>query len=305
MLSLLSDQNFWVVALGTMLLASAAGMVGSVGVLRGQSLIGDAVGHAALPGVVLAFMLFQSRNPLLLLLGAAGSGALAYFLIQAGAKDGKTKLDTLLAIVLSSFFGLGLVLKSYISGHPGYAKASQAGLSTYIFGQAAYLRKDDLLLLAVISLLALLFMLLFYKDIKLCTFDPGFAEAIGHKPKLIRGIVLLLNLLLIAAGLRVVGAILISGMLIAPSAAALQWSDRYGSVLGLAALFGAFSAWAGSLLSSAGRGLSTGPSIILFMSAIALLSLLFGHKGPLARRRRKKTDGSEAEGSQKEVKSDV
>lgn len=284
MFDILRDGNFWLIALGTMLLASAAGMVGSAGVLRGQSLIGDAIGHSALPGVVLAFMLSSSKNPAILLSGAVISGGLAYFLIQLASR-GKTQLDTLLAIVLSSFFGLGLVLKSYISGHEKYSGVAQAGLDNYIFGQAAYLRRGDLKLLALISLLSLVFMLLFYKDIKLTVFDPAYAKVIGHKPRLIQALLLLLTLLLIAAGLKVVGAILISAMLIAPSVAALQWSARYGSVLALAALFGALSALAGTLLSSLGRGLSTGPCIVLFMSLISLFSLLFGSRGPGARRR--------------------
>lgn len=285
MLTLLTDWNFWIIALGTMLLGLAAGMVGSVGVLRGQSLIGDAIGHSALPGVVIAFMLSSSRNPEFLLIGAVVSGSLAYLLIQAAGMSGKIALDTVLAIVLSSFFGFGLVLKSYISGHPAFKGVAQSGLDNYIFGQAAYLRQGDLRVLAAISLLALLFMLLFYKDIKVATFDPGYARAIGHRPRLINGLVLVLNLLLIAAGLRVVGAILIASMLIAPAVAALQWSSRYGVVLTIAAILGAVSAFAGTLFSSLGRGLSTGPSIVLFMSLFSLLSLIFGRKGPLARLR--------------------
>lgn len=294
MFELLRDGNFWLIAGGTMCLGLAAGMTGSVGVLKGQSLIGDAIGHSALPGVVLAFMLSTSRDPGLLLLGAVLSGTLAYFLIQLAGSDGKTALDTVLAIVLSSFFGLGLVLKSYISGRPEFKGVAQSGLDNYIFGQAAYLRHGDLKLLALISLVAIVFMLLFYKDIKAAVFDPGYAKVIGHKPGLINALLLILTMLLIAAGLRVVGAILISSMLIAPAVAALQCSNRYGVVLALAAVFGALSALAGTLFSSLGRGLSTGPSIVLFMSLISLLALIFGRHGPGAKyraaRRKKKEE---------------
>lgn len=291
MIELLTDVNFWVIALGTMCLGLAAGMVGSISVLRGQSLIGDAIGHSALPGVVVAVMLTGGGHPAYLLLGAAVSGFLAYLLIQM-ASQGKTTLDTVLAIVLSSFFGFGLVLKSYISGNPGFEGVAKSGLDNYIFGQAAYLRQGDLKLLIGISLAAILVMILFYKDIKIAVFDPGYAHVIGHRPRLIRGIILVLTLLLIAAGLKVVGAILIASMLIAPAVAALQWSARYGVVLGLAATFGAVSAFLGTVFSSLGRGLSTGPSIVLFMSCISIVSLIAGRHSPGARhragRRRKK-----------------
>lgn len=137
--ALLSDYSFLIIALGTSALAIASSIIGSVSVLKGQSLIGDAIGHASFPGIVLAFMLTGERNPWGLFLGAVLSGALAFFWIQLLGRWSKIELETALAAVLSTFFGLGMVLKSYITGNPAFSASSQAGLEKYIFGQASYM----------------------------------------------------------------------------------------------------------------------------------------------------------------------
>ncbi len=120
-MDLLLSYDFLVVAIGTMILSIASGFVGCVSLHKGQSLIGDAVGHASFPGIVIAFMLFRTRDPVILSLGALASGALAYALIQLVSGGTKIRLDASLAIFLSGFFGLGMVLKSYTQGNPIYA----------------------------------------------------------------------------------------------------------------------------------------------------------------------------------------
>ena len=142
-INILTNYSFLVVAAGTVVLAIASGMVGTVSVLKGQSLIGEAIGHSAFAGIVISFMLFQQRSPILLALGAFISGMVAFFSIQIIGKNSKIELDSVLALVLSSFFGLGMVLKSYIQGNHQFSNASQAGLQNYIFGQAAYLMRND------------------------------------------------------------------------------------------------------------------------------------------------------------------
>ena len=140
-IDILTSYTFIIVGSGTFLLAAIAGAVGCITVLKGQSLIGDAIGHAAFPGIILSFMLFMQREPVLLTLGAVASGATAFMLIQVIKENSKLKLDAILAVVLSSFFGVGMVLKSYIQGNSNYKEAAQSGLSSYIFGQAAYIMK--------------------------------------------------------------------------------------------------------------------------------------------------------------------
>lgn len=283
---LLTDSNFWVIALGTMLLGLAAGVVGSVSVLRGQSLIGDAIGHSSFPGVVLAFMLFLTREPALLMFGALITGVIAYGLIQLYSRHSKTSLDTSLAIVLSSMFGVGMVLKSYIQGNPKFADASQAGLSTYIFGQAAYLSRKDLYYLFIVSAVVLIVFFIFFKEIKLFVFDSEYAQVTGFSTFFLQMLTLVMTMALIVIGLRVVGAILIASMLISPTVAARQWTDRYSVLLFAAGLIGMISAFFGTWISAMVQGVSTGPAIIVCMSVVAIFSLLMGPRGMLRSKKR-------------------
>ncbi len=278
-MKILTQYSFVVVAVGTMLLAAATGILGTLGILRRQSLMGDVVGHAALPGIILSFMLFGQKSSLLLLLGAIASGMLAFSLIQLLGRHPKIEADTAMAVVLSAMFGLGMVLKSYIQGNAAYQKASQAGLSSYIFGQAAYILREDIYIILGVSVMALLLFFVFYKEIKIYVFDPTYAHSVGIRAGFLSALMMLSTMLLIAAGLKAVGTVLISSMLIAPALTALQWSRRYSVVLLIAALSGAAAAGMGTLLSSLYKGFSTGPSIILVMSAFALFSVLASPRG--------------------------
>ena len=282
----LMDSTFWVPALAAMALALAAAIVGSTSVLRGQSLVGDAIGHASLPGVMLAFMLADSREPWILMLGAMAFGWLAYRLIEYFAGPDKDDLDRAQAIVLSSFFGLGITLKSLIQSAPRYRDSPKAGLESYILGQAALASRADLKLILVVAALTLLLFFLFYKEIKLMVFDRDYAAITGFKPERMQQLNLLLTLALIATGLRVVGAILIAALLVAPTVTALQWKNTYREVLFLAGLTGAVSAFGGTVLGR--QGLPNGAAIVLVLSIIAFISIIFGSRGVLARRRQKR-----------------
>lgn len=280
--TVLTSYTFLIVAAGTVLLAAAAGAVGCVTVLKGESLIGDAIGHSSFPGVILAFMFFMQRDPVLLLLGAIGTGILAFALIQLVDAYSKLDEDAALAIVLSSFFGAGMVLQSYIQGNKNYQGASQAGLQTYIFGQAAYMMQRDITVIFVVAVFSLVLLCVFYKEIKVFVFDPVYAKTIGISSSVMYGVIALMAMSLIGAGLKLVGAVLIASLLIIPAITAMQWSNHFGRVLGIAACTGSFSALTGTYLSTVIDGLSTGPIIIVIMSILALLSLLIGPHGMIA-----------------------
>ena len=277
-MGIITQYSFVVVAIGTMLLAMATGIIGTISILKGQSLIGDAVGHAALPGIILAFMISGKKSSLLLMVGAIIAGV-AFILIQTISEISKIEADTALAIILSAMFGLGMVLKSYIQGNAKYSKASQSGLASYIFGQAAYILREDVIIIFTVSLISLVLFMIFYKEIKVYVFDAVYAYTIGINSKLLSLLIMIMTMILIAAGLKAVGAILISSMLITPAITGLQWSNKYEIVLVIAAVMGAISAFIGTLLSTIVKGFSTGPSIILIMSLLALLSVLFSPKG--------------------------
>jgi manganese/zinc/iron transport system permease protein len=241
-------------------------------VLRRQSLLGDAISHAALPGVVIAFMLTGSKSPLVLLLGAAAAGLLGTLLMMGITRYTRIKEDSALGIILSVFFGFGLMLLTFLQQNP---QARQAGLNSFLFGQAATLLLRDVITMAAFGGAALLLLALFWKEFKLLSFDAVFAASLGLPVRLLDALLTGLLVIAIVIGLQAVGVVLMSAMIVAPAAAARQWTNHLGLMVLLAALFGAFAGVAGATISSLGRGLSTGPVVVLVASAIVLLSLFF------------------------------
>lgn len=292
-MDVLTGYSFLIVGSGTFLLAAIAGAVGCITVLKGQSLIGDAIGHAAFPGIVLSFMLFMQREPILLTLGAVVSGTTAFMLIQVIKENSKLELDAILAVILSSFFGVGMVLKSHIQGNSAYKDAAQSGLSSYIFGQAAYIMKDDVKLILYIGIPTLILLILFYKEIKLFLFDEIYARTIGIKTVLLYGIILVMTMGIIAAGLKLVGAILISSLLIIPAITALQWSEKFSRVLIIAGVTGGVSALIGTYISTVYDGMSTGATIILVMGSFAVISLVIGPHGMISNIKMRRRGGND------------
>ena len=292
-MDVLTGYSFIIVGSGTFLLAAIAGAVGCITVLKGQSLIGDAIGHAAFPGIVLSFMLFLQREPILLTLGAVVSGTTAFMLIQVIKENSKLELDAILAVILSSFFGVGMVLKSHIQGNSAYKDAAQSGLSSYIFGQAAYIMKDDVRLILYIGIPTLILLILFYKEIKLFLFDEIYARTIGIKTVLLYGIILVMTMGIIAAGLKLVGAILISSLLIIPAITALQWSEKFSKVLIRAGVTGGVSALIGTYISTVYDGMSTGATIILVMGSFAVISLVIGPHGMISNIKMRRRGGND------------
>lgn len=271
-LLLLQDYTFQVVALGSAFLGIVSGVLGSFAVIRRQSLLGDGVSHAALPGVVAAFMLTGSKNTEVLLLGALLTGLMSTVVILAIIRHSRIKFDSALALVMSVFFGLGMVLLTFSQKMPN---ANQAGLKRFIYGQASTMLARDVWLMAVCGAALLMIVLLFWKEFKLFSFDPEFAQTIGFAAGRLNLLLSFLVVLAIIIGLQTVGVVLMSSMLIAPAVAARQWSNRLGIMVTLAAAFGALSGVAGTLFSSAVPGLPTGPVIVVCITVIAIISLLF------------------------------
>lgn len=275
MYGILTDYAFVTVAFGTSVFALASCLLGSISILKRQSLVGDALGHASYPGVILSFMVFESRHPLLLMLGAMLTGLLSYSLIFLIHSYSKQSYVNALSLVSASFFGLGMVLKNLLQGNSHYQKASQAGLQNYLFGQAAFIQKSDLYLIMGVSLLVIgLFCLLFYQ-LSLYLFDENFAQIAAVPIKAIKIGQIILMTALIAVGLKVVGAILMSSFLIAPSVFGLLVGKTYRHSLIAGSLMAVFSAFLGSFLSSMIKGMSTGPSIIIVMSLFIALAFMW------------------------------
>jgi len=268
---LFGNYTLRTVGLGAAFLGIVNGVLGSFAVLRKQSLLGDAISHAALPGIALAFLLTGSKATIVLLLGAAAAGWVGTLLVMNIVKNTRVKYDSALGLVLSVFFGFGLVLLTYIQRMP---VASQAGLDTFLFGQAATLLARDVATIGILGSAVLLIVLAVWKEFKLLCFDPDFALSLGFP---IRWLDVLLTTLLVTSiviGLQTVGVVLMSAMVVAPAAAARQWTDRLGAMVAISAFFGALAGAGGALVSSLTARLPAGPTIVLCLTVIVLVSLL-------------------------------
>jgi manganese/zinc/iron transport system permease protein len=260
------------VALGAAILGIVSGMLGSFAVLRKQSLLGDAISHAALPGIVLSFLITRTREPAILMLGALIAGWVATLFMLNITRTTRIKDDSALGLVLSVFFGLGLMLLTFTQRLPD---ATQAGLDKFLFGQAATLLQRDVITMAVIGLLALGLLVTFWKEFKLITFDPEYSASLGFPVRVLDVLLTTLLVIAIVIGLQTVGVVLMSAMIVAPAAAARQWTDKLSLMVILGGLFGALAGVSGTLISSSAEKLPTGPVIVLCISIIVLVSMLF------------------------------
>lgn len=280
-LEFFSDYTIRNVALGTLLLGLGAGAVGTFALLRRQSLLGDAISHAALPGIVLAYIITGLKTPEVLLAGAAIAGVLGTIFILSIVRNTRIDTDGAQGIVLSVFFGLGLMLLTYVQKLP---KSSQAGLDRFLFGQAATIIKSDVLFIFWVELIVFAVLFLLWKELKVATFDPESTRVLGFSTRAIDLVLTGLLVAVIVVGLQSVGVILISALLVIPAAAARQWTNRLSVMVILAALIGGFSGAAGSIVSALGSHLPTGPVIVLILTAFVILSILFGpQRGVISR----------------------
>lgn len=271
-MTILQSYTTQMVLLGTALLGLASGIAGTFAVLRKESLIGDGLSHAALPGVVIAFLLTGIKDIEVLITGAALSSITAAWLITITVENSKIKFDGALATILSAFFGLGMVLLTYVQS---LNNAGQAGLSKFIFGQAATILARDVYITSAAALIIIVLTALFWKELKLISFDVEYAKTLQIPVTFTLILYRSLLIMTIIIGIQSVGAILISSLLIAPAVGARQWTNKLGTMCILAGLFGMISAIGGTIWSTSVPKLPTGPAIIVILSILVLLSLIF------------------------------
>lgn len=268
-------HTFRTVALGCSLLGMVSGILGCFAVLRKQSLLGDAVSHASLPGVCLAFLFTNVKETEVLLFGALVTGVICIGLIQLIQNYTKIKFDSALALILSVFFGLGLVLLSYMNKLPG---SNKSGLNKFIFGQASTFIERDVNVIFITGIILLVIIVLFWKEFKLVSFDSDFAKTLGFPSKKIEILISVLIVATVIIGIQAAGVILISAMLISPAVAARQWTDKLSVMVILSAIFGGISGFFGTLISISQENLPTGPIIVVIISLIVFFSILFSNK---------------------------
>ena len=270
-----SNPNVRYVAFGAVLLTSSSAIVGCFTFLKKKALVGDAVAHAVLPGVCLAFMLSGTKNPFYILIGAFITGWLSLVLIDKITAKSKIKEDTAIALILSVFFGIGILLLTIIqhSGNP-----AQSGLDHFLFGNAAALIGDDLVVFAVAATILLIVVTLFFKEFTLICFDENFAKSIGFPVRGIELVLTTLTVLAVVIGIQAVGVVLMAAMLITPAAAAKFWTDKIRVMLVLAVVFGAIAGLLGTYVSYIAPAMPTGPWIVVTISTIAFISFFFAPK---------------------------
>ncbi len=283
---LLRDYNVLMVVLGTVILGGSAALVGSFSFLRKQSLIGDAIAHSILPGIVLAFLISGSKNPLFLMIGALISGWLSISLINAIVNRSKLKTDAAIAIALSFFFGVGIVLLTYAQHN---SEGNMTGLDQYLFGKAASMNSLDVQLFALMAIVLFFFIIIFKRAFILISFDREFAISKGLNVRFYEWLLSSLTILAIALGIQAVGMILMAALIITPAASARQWTNKMGLFMGLTVLFGMIAGYFGSFLSYTAPQMPTGPWIVMVLSFITLISVIFApEKGIVSRQRKKR-----------------
>lgn len=282
--------NTLVVLAGCALLGLAAGTVGTFALLRGRALLADAVGHAALPGVVLAALIVASlgadpRALPPLLAGAAVAGVAGVLAVQALARTRRIREDAAIAIVLSSFYAAGVAMLSYVQTMP---EAAQAGLTKFILGQAAAMRAEDAFWAGAVAALALAACLLLFQRLRATCFDPDHARVLGLSTQRTDIALLALIVTVTVAGLQAVGLILIVALLVLPAATARLVTHRLPLLLLVSASLGAVSGIVGAAASAIDPDLPTGAAVVLAGAACFTLALLFApERGLLAEQLRR------------------
>jgi manganese/zinc/iron transport system permease protein len=275
------DINVLWVLMGSILLGMSASVIGGFAFLRKRSLVGDALAHAALPGVMMAFLLFQSRDPIVMFLGAVTSSFIGFYLIDWLPKNTKIKADAALAITLSFFFALGLMLLSYIQG---LEVDNKSGLDKILFGQAAAMTQKDIKLLGYVALFVLSCVVLFFQKFRLIAFSATYARTIGIAVNRYELLLALLIVMSVVVGLQLVGVVLMAAVLLTPVATARFWSNQLSHILIIAATLGALSAIISTQISYLAPAMPTGPWMVVSLSALFFLSLLFAPEKGLLKR---------------------
>lgn len=263
---------FFVLSLSLSCLSISSHLVGTSLVYQNKSQLADLLGHAGLPGFMLAYLVSQSTHPSILLLGGIGSALVAAILLASLETLPGFHSTSIMAVLLSSFLGIGLMIQASMQGNPAYPKLSQAGLNTFLIGQASYLVEDDLLTLSCISVLVMFVFLYDYQDIQYYLFDPHYTSLqVSHKKTkfILQGLVLVTTI----GAIQVMGALLVGSLLIFPTLIVQPWIKTYKSLLWIGSLLSLVVVNIGSWISTCFDGFATGPSIVLTFTLLGLASL--------------------------------
>lgn len=252
------------------IVGAVCGIVGVFLVLRQLSLVGDAAGHATLPGVAGAFLLTGSKSLAILLSGALVSALLSVAMLAWIERSPRTRTDAAVAIVLSLFFGVGVVLLSYAQ-HA--ANGAQAGLNAFLYGSAAAVARSQLIGVGLAGSVAVATVLIAFRPLALATFDPRFAASVGVRVDRLRVALLVALCLAVVVSIQAVGVVLVAAMLIIPASAARLVTRRLTAMTMVSAAIGAGSGFVGALASYLVPRLATGPAMVLVAALVFVVAL--------------------------------
>jgi ABC-type Mn2+/Zn2+ transport system permease subunit/Mn-dependent DtxR family transcriptional regulator len=268
-------QRWWMETLCCVLVGVACGVIGCYVVLRRMALIGDALSHAVLPGVVIAFLLTKSTGIVGLLIGAMLAGLLTAVLINLVGRFSRTKEDASIGIVFTALFAVGIIL---ISAMP---QGVHFDLTCYLFGNPLAVGRDDLLLMAIVCPFVLLTIAALYHPLKLASFDPVVAAAMGIPVTVLHYLLMGMLSATVVAGLKTTGVVLVVALVITPASSAYLLTNRLWAMMLLAGVFGALSTLAGMMLSFV-FNCPSGPMMVVVATAIfAVVMLLSPSQGLL------------------------
>jgi manganese/zinc/iron transport system permease protein len=280
-----AGHNTTVVLLGVTLLGIAGGVVGVFALLRKRALMADALSHATLPGVALAFLVavalgFSGRSLPVLLLGGAITGVMGVLCVQALLRFSRLREDAAIGIVLSVFFGVGVVLLSVVQNSPS---GNAAGLNHFIYGQTAAMRVPDAILMGAIAAGSVVLAIVFLKEFAVVCFNDAFAKVGGWPVSIIDLVMMALVVVVVVAGLQAVGLILVIAMLILPPVAARFWTERLWLLVVLAGVIGGLSGYFGATISALLPRKPAGSVIVLTSGVIFAFSMFLApSRGVLA-----------------------
>lgn len=282
-----ADPNIRYVVLGSVLLTASSAIVGTFTFLNKRSLIGDAIAHAVLPGICLGFIVAGTKNPLVLIIGAFITGWLSLIVVEFVSSKTRIKEDTAIGLVLSVFFGIGILMLTVIQKS---GNASQSGLDHFLFGKAAALVGSDLYAFLIVAAILLITVYILFKEFSLLAFDKPYAKSIGYPVRTIELVLTSLIVLAVVIGIQAVGVVLMAAILITPAAAARFWTDKVSVMVFLACIFGALSGLSGAYISFIAPAMPTGPWIVIVISSIAFISFFLApRRGIVSRMVRQRT----------------
>lgn len=297
LLELLGDHTFRTVLIGTVSIGAVSGAIGCFAYLRRQSLVGDVVSHSSLLGVILFFLASYwitgegSKSLAVLIPGAMLSGIAALGLTRFIVSQTSVRDDSGLGVMLAIFFGTGILLLRWVQ-KTSPPISGRSGLQDYLFGMAASMTQGDLVMIAIIGISSIAVMLLFWKELKVFSFDPLLARSLGFRTNLLDLLLVAILVNGIVIGIQCIGVVLMIALLVTPAAAARQWTQLLGPMITLAAGIGAFCGLAGSIASAEVSNIPTGPVVVLTGVLIFIISLLLSPSRGLLARKKKKSSKS-------------